>query len=358
MSTNQLLNPIPVSPTKRPSVAVASDGSRTPAMRLDDVDRAKGLAIALVVLGHLVARDPPQGNEWYVLLKTAIYSFHMPFFMYLSGIIFFHTGNATNPRPDYLTYLRRRAQRLLVPFVLLGLLIVLGKSLASMVFYVDNNPHNISAGILALIWNTNDSPATSIWFIYVLFGYCAVTPILLRIARRYIWPIFALALTVHFLPAPPFAYLDRILWYYVFFVIGLSAGKLYYATVPLIDYLFPASIVLFLAAVCFTAAGNNPVVFAGLSSLLALPALHGLVRTHAISTSKGLLWLGHFAFVIYLVNTLFIGLTKAILLKFMAWDGSNFLLFFSVLTAAGLFGPIALKRFVLQRVGFLDRLTN
>ena len=204
MSTDQLLNPIPVPPIKPGAVGIRNDRPQASALRLDDVDRAKGLAIALVVLGHLVARDPPQGNEWYILLKTAIYSFHMPFFMYLSGIVFFHTGNATNPRPDYLAYLRRRAQRLLVPFVLLGLLIVLGKSLASMFLYVDNNPQNISAGVLALIWNTNDSPATSIWFIFVLFCYCAITPLFLSITKGSIWPIFAMAPSpcTSFLPHP------------------------------------------------------------------------------------------------------------------------------------------------------------
>ena len=129
-------------------------------------------------------------------------------------------------------------------------------------------------------------------------------------------------------------------------------------TVTAIDYFLPASIVLFLAAACLAVVGDNPVLFVGLSSLLALPALHGLVRARAINTSKSLLWLGSFAFVIYLVNTLSIGLTKAVLLKFGSWDGTNFLLFFPLLIAAGLLGPIALKTVLLRGVRFLDRLTN
>jgi uncharacterized membrane protein YcfT len=66
---------------------------------LADVERAKGLAIILVVIGHIVAREPLANNEWYVVLKSAIYAFHMPFFMYLGGLVFFHVGDAVNPRP-------------------------------------------------------------------------------------------------------------------------------------------------------------------------------------------------------------------------------------------------------------------
>jgi fucose 4-O-acetylase-like acetyltransferase len=94
---------------------------------LVDIERAKGLAIILVVIGHIVAREPPANNEWYVVLKTAIYAFHMPFLMYLGGLVFFHVGDAVNPRPSYGAYLIRRAERLLIPFLSLGLLILLGK---------------------------------------------------------------------------------------------------------------------------------------------------------------------------------------------------------------------------------------
>jgi fucose 4-O-acetylase-like acetyltransferase len=58
--------------------------------RLDDIDRAKGLACLLVVFGHIVSRRTPPGHEWYGVLKEAIYHVHMPFFVYLSGLVFFY----------------------------------------------------------------------------------------------------------------------------------------------------------------------------------------------------------------------------------------------------------------------------
>jgi hypothetical protein len=61
---------------------------------------------------------------------------------------------------------------------------------------------------------------------------------------------------------------------------------------------------------------------------------------------------------IYLFNTLFIGLAKGVLLHFWSWDGAHFAPFLGVLMAAGVLGPVGLKRVVFRRVGVLDRLTD
>jgi hypothetical protein len=61
---------------------------------------------------------------------------------------------------------------------------------------------------------------------------------------------------------------------------------------------------------------------------------------------------------IYLFNTIFIGLAKALLLKVTSWDGSHFLPFATCLMLAGIFGPVGLKHLVFSRVARLDRLTD
>jgi len=95
-----------------------------------------------------------------------------------------------------------------------------------------------------------------------------------------------------------------------------------------------------------------------LCGLLALPALHGLVRHRYLASSTVLVSLGFYAFVIYLLNTPFIGFTKAVMLKVMPWDGLNFLIFVPVLMAAGVLGPILTKQILLSRVPVLDRMTQ
>lgn len=98
-------------------------------MRVDYIDFAKGFAIILVVLGHLL--------QFNCIGATAcfdfIYSFHMPLFMLLSG------WTATQGRPkiqkgNYLIYLRKRFLSLALPFFVWGLFV--SPFLAGVPFYL------------------------------------------------------------------------------------------------------------------------------------------------------------------------------------------------------------------------------
>jgi hypothetical protein len=91
-----------------------------------------------------------------------------------------------------------------------------------------------------------------------------------------------------------------------------------------------------------------------LCNFLGIPALHGLMRR---TSSTILLWFGRYAFVIYLLNSVFIGVSKAMLLKLISWEGDHFPIFFVVLGLSGLFGPILIKRYVFIRIPILDRFT-
>jgi fucose 4-O-acetylase-like acetyltransferase len=347
-------------PGRRKSVEVTHsevERPRATTVRLEDIDCGKGFAIILVVFGHLVAREHPAGNAWYSAAQFLIYSFHMPFFVYLAGMVFFYSGAAANPRPNYWRYVRRRAVRLLVPFTVFGLAIVLGKSLAQRFLYVDNSVDDLLASLTALFWDTSRSPAESVWFVFVLFVYCAITPVLLRLTGGRAWPLLALAFAAYWTSPPSWFYLDRTAHYYIFFLIG-SVGLRMPQAMRHIDRWFGLYGAAFLAALALLAFGIfDPVTFA-LSNVLSIPALHGLMRRDAFARWEVLLTLGRYSFVIYLLNTIFIGLTKGALLKVMPWDGRYFLIFVPMLLAAGLIGPILLKELALRRVPLLDRMTD
>lgn len=70
----------------------------------ETVDRAKGLAILLVVLGHIAS---PLGE--------VIYSFHVPLFFFLAGL-FIKTSYSDK------SYLTKGAERLILPFLIFGAL--------------------------------------------------------------------------------------------------------------------------------------------------------------------------------------------------------------------------------------------
>ena len=94
--------------------------------RIQYIDRLKGLAILLVVIGHLMAFCT--GGEYNPIYEI-ICSFHMPLFMFLSGIVIAHT-----PLKD-INYLGKKAARFMLPMICLGLLFTFtgGKDLSSFI---------------------------------------------------------------------------------------------------------------------------------------------------------------------------------------------------------------------------------
>jgi len=308
--------------------------------RWAELDRAKGLAIILVVFGHLVAREDPAGVGWYGPLRMVVYLFHMPFFFYLSGYV---TVLAGMDRGSVADLLSRRAVRLLGPFLGFGLAILLGKLALGPFVAVDNLPAGLGAGLWALFWETGHSPATSVWYLVALFAFSLMLPPLLREVGM---PgCLAVGLVLYALPVPPVAYLDRICGYFLFFAVGVAAARAGEAFLRVVDQARWRVLAVFLGLLAVAWSGVVPVLgpahgawMLGLG-LLGMPALHGLAR----AWRPGFLdWLGGFVFPIYLLNTICIGLAKAALLPLLGWRSDSFPLFAAVLMAAGLLGPIAI----------------
>lgn len=326
-----------------------------------DIDRAKGLAIALVVFGHIVARQDPAHVTWYPPLRRAVYGFHMPFFFYLSGMVAWLAGHATAPPETWPRLLRARARRLLLPFALMALLITLGKLAASRFIHVDNAPTGLFAGLLDTVWRPLDSPAYSLWYLAVLFLLSISTPVLFALAGKRLWPVVALFAGLQFAAIPWHFYLAETARYGLFFTIGLTAGRLGEAWTCWIDRWRLPLLLLFSAGFVLVAAAGAAVPFhlrLVLLGIVAMPALHALVRFPCLSSERTLATLGRYSLMIYLFNTIFIGLAKGALLLATSWNGAHFVGFTVALMASGLLGPILLKRAVLRSIPPLDRMTG
>ena len=329
--------------------------------RRDDIDRAKGLAILLVVFGHLVARADPAGVAWYEPLRRAVYAVHMPFFLYLSGLVAVLSGMLLAPRARWPRLVRSRARRLLLPFFGLGGLIVLGKILAARGMVVDNIPADLGSGFSDLVWHTARSPALSIWYLFVLFVVSLGFMLLLEGRRARIPFLLGFCVVFYVLPLPPYLYLDRIGTYAVFFGCGAWAGFSGARWDEFMDRRWPVLLAMLLCGLVgvawFGASLPEKILLLPLG-MLAMPALHGLLRCHGATSPRVFLVLGRYSFMIYLFNTIFIGLAKGILLHFWSWDGPHFLPFAMVLMASGILGPVMLKQAVFRHVSVLDRLTD
>ena len=331
-------------------------------IRRADIDIAKGFAILLVVFGHLVARQDPQGVYWYEPLRRAVYAFHMPFFLYLSGLVTASFGFLAGGRSALWSATKARARRLLLPFFGLGLLVLIGKLGASRFLFVDHVPPSLAAGLDGLFWHTAASPALSVWYLFVLFTLSITTLWLLDARRERLPWLLAASLLLCWLPVPAYAYADRVFTYAPFFLMGAAAGFAEPRWNQWMDrfwLLMLATLLAALACVVFWGQGEEQKVIMLPLGALSMPALHGAIRR--IQPGRlyaALLFFGRYSFIIYLGNTICIGLTKGVMLRYLSWNGEHFLLFAPVLLVAGLFGPIALKRYGLARLPVLNQLTD
>jgi len=331
--------------------------ARTRARRLD-LDRAKGVAILLVVIGHIVAAAPPAGAEWYDTLRYAIYRFHMPFFLYLSGYVAWLSGALRTSDAELPFYAIRRARRLLLPFILVGVLVLLGKLAAEQVVHVDNQPVSLLGGLRDMVFTTENSPATFIWFLWVLFLCCVVAPpVWQRIGTTGLLVAGAVLMAIEL---PPYFYLDRFARHALFFAVGIAVAQREDVLLPR----FAAHRLLW----CAIFAGTIGIALAGwlpgdwsllVCGLAAIPALHGMMFTPIMERQHWALTFGRFTMAIYLFNVIAIGVVKAVLLKAgIPWTAAGFWIHAPALTMAGLALPILCKVLVLRRVPALDRMTD
>jgi fucose 4-O-acetylase-like acetyltransferase len=333
--------------------------------RRRDLDRGKTLAILLVVFGHLVAREDPAGGgwgvAWYEPARAAVYAFHIPFLFYLSGYAAHWSGATAARGAAYRALLRRRANRLLLPAVIFGVAILIGKIAMMDELHVDHAPASFMGGLADLIWRTDRSPAQSVWYLIVLFVYAGVAPAVLPALRRAGPALLLASAPLALLPVPPILYADRIVAFVPFFLAGMVAADDDNAWCRWLDARAAPLALLLACALCldlrFGAAIPRNLAMLGVS-VVALPALHAIIRQLPDAAARLLDAFSAYAFVIYLLNTIFIGLAKALMMKQFPWDATWFPLFAVVLMAAGVTGPVAMKMLLFRPVPVLDRLTR
>jgi len=322
--------------------------------RLAALDAAKGLAIMLVVWGHVVARDiKPAGNDWYPWVNARLYAFHMTFFFFLAGCAYFF-----RPASDWLGKWRRTASRLVPAYLLFSLLVLLAKQVAARFAPVDRPVGALAAELLQQVLYPTLGFASFLWFIVVLLLVQVAAPLLLLAVRGRLAPALAIAAVLHLLSVsgqvPDLFALNEFCRYLVFFLLGAWAlqhpaaftamcRRWYVWAMPLL-----AALLLLPAAWLPTIAGT-----------LSLPVLYGLSQALCQRGRGGwLVFLGLNSFTIYLMNSLCMGLGRAVVIRTVGWDDWRFLPVALLLLVIGLLGPIAVQRLLLSRQPYLNRITR
>jgi fucose 4-O-acetylase-like acetyltransferase len=318
--------------------------------RLSELDMAKGTAMLLVVIGHIVSRDHfAPGAEWYMDLRALIYLFHMPLFMALSGMALgasWQHRSDTNLIPPFIW---KRVKTLMTPFIIFGIVIVAGKIIASRWTTIDNPPVNFTQGISSILMTPMASPAGFLWYIQVLAIYFVFAPWVLQFSEKWgPWVMLLLGVILQGHGWPTFLNIDYCIEYLPFFSLGILLGQ-HWAWIK--STLFQPKtwalwFIPFAAALVYSEL-ETPLQ-KWLVGALSIPFVLTVHQSIVGRLKTGLTFIGNYTLSIYLMNTIFIGLAKAVLTTVVPWRDNYFYIHFVVLGMAGIFLPIFTKKVLVR----------
>ena len=139
---------------------------------LDWVTIAKGFGIILVVVGHFLPKQ--MTPDYYIHLKNLIYTFHMPLFFLLAGLLYNHQKYSYNE----LVY--NKIKRLVYPFISVAVFFFIIKFIAGLFFQM-KHPMTL-AHVFIILTNPRESYMSLLWFVYTLFLIFITYPII----RKYL----------------------------------------------------------------------------------------------------------------------------------------------------------------------------
>ena len=183
--------------------------------RLAWIDIAKGVGILLVVIGHCIPdAASPSGISVpvYKIMHQVIYSFHMPLFFFLAGYL---TYKETYDWRGIGTFIKKRFNRLLVPYFIVGIIYLPFKLVLSK---FANTPYDMT-NLWKIIIGIN--PDGELWFLYSLFFISIIAVVLRFKTNSVVLLIFALILSFSAWPIIN----DFLLFFWLGIVARLSRPK-------------------------------------------------------------------------------------------------------------------------------------
>jgi len=178
------------------------------------IDIVKGLAIILVVYGHVIEHGmAPQGKDFFLNpVFKVIYTFHMPLFVFISGYLVALSLKKRSPMDVF----KRKFDSLLVPFVSLAILGIIVSYGLNILFANNSGGVNFLQDLLDQLLLK-----PSVWFLFTLFILNCLLLCSVHWAKRFGPAIF---LGTYFLilviPYNDYFCFYYIKWFYLFFLAG------------------------------------------------------------------------------------------------------------------------------------------
>ena len=305
-------------------------------MRIKEFDLAKGIACVFVVMGHTTITNV----EWWNTICHIVTSLSIHIFLFVSGFIYM----TYKKEESYISFLGRKAKRLLIPYLVVSLIILSLKML-----WGTTNDSGEQVNIWSFVKVLYYPEASYMfWFIWTLLWMFCIIPFFRTRRSRTI--LFLITIILRF-TAPYYFYptlfcLGKTEVMAVWFMLGVFCHdfKLYPSLCKNVNLLYISliftSVVLFYILTDFRFT-NEPLTVVGIWFILAL-----CIFISSGKIPKWLTVLSACSYTIYLFHSTFIGVTKAVLTSTVFRSdtsefASNAMIIFLVLS--GVIGPIVLK---------------
>lgn len=184
------------------------------------IDIARGLAIILVVYGHVIEHSVALWNPSDFFQNPVfkiIYTFHMPLFVFISGYLMAYSLNRNSVKDVF----KSRCKSLLVPFITLGILGTIVTYVLNFIFW-----HHTSRVDLGVDLANQLLVKPSIWFLLTLFVVSGLLCLSVKCEKLWGKISFVLIyLMVMFVPLNNFSVLYYIKWFYLFYLAGYFFNK-------------------------------------------------------------------------------------------------------------------------------------
>ena len=316
---------------------------------LYDIKIATGIAIILVVIGHLSSRGEV-GIDLYVNLKQVIYKFHMPLFLFLSGYIAQYTYKPIESLNDYFYFIKKKSIRLLPAYLIMSFVFFVGK-------YNLGEGTEISEGIFNILFSPADGNSGFLWYLYVLFIYNLSMPVInYCLQNKFIFFFIISILISSFLDFPDLLSLNFYFWYLPFFILGCYFSSKRETYMRILKKFGLIILIVFIIWIFLEFLGIINIH----KNIVSFFAIIGITYISSVKLERNVLLekLGDNSFYIYLFNTLFIGAISFLLINYLGKESfyNNFYYFAPFFILIGLYLPIWLQKYFISRLPIISKL--
>lgn len=230
--------------------------------RLTLIDSLYVLGMLLVVLGHTdlgPSFEEPWAMRWLRI-------FRMPLFFWIAGFL-------SKKDEPFLVFLKKKAERLLVPLVVLTGIVYVGKILLAS--FTNRPPSGLGGYFIAFVYPFQN-PIVILWFLNVLFAIHLIGWLIRKLGKGHVWFYVSVAfifMTLSLcLPKTEFLGISDICYFFPYFMFGYICK----IRKDLLDSSYiksPASVLLLLClfiGMAYWNIGRYPTAFIGILMCLSI----------------------------------------------------------------------------------------